>query len=477
MIPSGLSPSLILTAREVFHMNATASIYEPGRDIPLLEEADVIVCGAGPAGIAAALAAARTGARTTLLEVHGCLGGVWTAGLLSWVIDSSHKPGIMREIIDGLDKRQARSLRVPGGKSFAYDVEQMKLLLEEMITKAGIRVQLHTRVVAAIRDEKGRRISIVLTESKSGRQAWAAKCFVDASGDGDLAAQAGCGFDLGRPGSGECQPMSHLALVTGVHAAEIEPFIGGGLPAPKQRLLAEFARAGVIPSYTAPTLFCIRDDLFAFMGNHEYGTSALDARQITEATLHARAEIHGLVAALKSLGAPWSELRVIATAEHIGVREGRRIHGIYMVGLEDMVCGIRHTDAVCRVNFGIDVHATTSSGTKSYDSVNTTRTKPYDIPLRALIAKDVDNLLLAGRCISGDFVSHASYRVTGNAVALGQGAGVAAALAARQGLSPSQLAWSRVRDGLAHISQSTTASKPGLDSVLPDKQILSETLS
>lgn len=426
-------------------------VHEPARAVPLVRATDVIVAGGGPAGIAAALAAARGGARVTLLEAQGCLGGVWTSGLLSWIIDAQGKPGLMREITAELDRRGARLPRVEGAGNYAYDPEQMKLLLEEMALRAGVEIRLHTRVVSARRE--GRRLASILTESKSGREAWSAACFVDATGDGDLAALAGCGFDLGRPGSGECQPMSLMALVTGVHARDIAGFIGGGLREPKARLFAEFRRAGALPSYGAPILFRIRDDFFAFIGNHEHGASALDAAQVTRATLHARAEIHRLVDALRSLGAPWAGLRVVATGAQIGVREARRIHGLHTVTEADLVSGARHDDAVCHARFGIDVHRTTPAPGEAYDAANAIRTRPYDIPLRALIARDVDGLLLAGRCISGDFLAHSSYRVTGNAVALGQGAGAAAALSALGGLRPQDLPWSEVRAALDRIEQ------------------------
>ena len=230
-----------------------ATFSEPERDIPVVEETDVVVCGAGPAGVCAAIAAARTGARTRLIELHGCLGGVWTAGALSWIIDSADKPGIMAEITGELERRGARATRGPGGKNYAYDVEAMKLLLEEMCVEAGVDVRLHTRVVAAARDGDNR-LSVVITESKSGREAWAAKVFVDATGDGDLGALAGCGFDMGSPETGAVQPMSLMAWITGVQFDEIESFVGGSMSEPKQRLFAEMARAGVSPSYAGPTI-------------------------------------------------------------------------------------------------------------------------------------------------------------------------------------------------------------------------------
>ncbi len=311
--------------------------HEPARQLPVVSQCDVCVCGGGPAGVAAAIASARAGAKTVLLEVQGCLGGVWTAGLLSWIIDAANKPGIMAEITSALESRGARA-PAPRTDNYAYDPEAMKLLLEEMCADDGVEICLHTRVMAAARDAANR-LAVVVTESKSGRQAWASRVFVDATGDGDLAAQAGCGFNLGRPESGQCQPMSLVALVAGIRADEVAEFIGGGGHEPKERLLAEMRRAGVSPSYGGPTLFRIRNDLFALMANHEYGVSALDAAQITRATLRARTEVHGLVAGLRALGGRWQHLRIVATGAQIGVREARRIHGRYTVGVDDVVGG------------------------------------------------------------------------------------------------------------------------------------------
>jgi len=425
---------------------------QPAMDVPVAEEADVVVCGAGPAGVAAAIAAARAGAKTRLLEVNGCLGGVWTAGLLCWILDSRPKGGLMKEIADGLVRR-GEGFRPREGREDAlgYDVEIMKLLLEEMCGRAGVRVRLHTRVTAAPRAGKDR-VAYAVTESKSGREAWAGKVFVDATGDGDLAAQAGCGFDVGQEGTGQVQPLSLIAILAGAKADEIAPFVRSlaeprGEPNPKRRLLEEFKRAGVEPSYHAPTIFPLPGGLFCMMANHEYGVRADDASGISEATLRARAEVHRLVDALRKLGGIWKDFRIVVTAEHIGVREGRRVRGLATVTEADLAAGARHEDAVCRVHFPVDVHSTDPKATKGIMGQKV-RARPYDVPLRALIAKDADNLLMAGRCISGDFIAHSSYRVTGNSVPMGEAAGVAAALAAARGKPPREIPWADVRNEL-----------------------------
>jgi len=428
---------------------------EPARDVPVVERADVVVCGAGPAGVAAALAAARNGADTRLIEVAGCLGGVWTAGLLSWILDSSNKTGLMKEMLARLKEWKASAKYF---SSVGYDVEQMKRLLEQMCVEAGVKIRLHTRVVAAARDASDR-LALAVTESKSGREGFAGRVFVDATGDGDLAARAGCRFDYGREETGQLQPMSMIALLAGIDPEEVTPFVRGlaepaGEPDPKSRLLVEMRRAGVPPSYSRPTLFYIRQGLFCLMANHEYGISATDASQITTATLRGRAEVHRLVDGLRSLGGAWRDVQIIATAEQIGVREGRRIHGLYQVSRDDLIAGARHEDAVCRVTFPVDVHSTDPTRDQGIMREGV-HAKPYDIPYRALVGRDVGGLLLAGRCISGDFIAHSSYRVTGDAVAMGEAAGTAAALTAKTNCLPKDVPFVEIRRRLDAAERKT----------------------
>jgi hypothetical protein len=425
-----------------------AQFDEPAQKLGLHDDADVIVCGAGPAGIAAAITAARAGARTRLFEVHGCLGGVWTAGLLTYIFDFD-KPGLTREITRRLDERDAR--RNPNPGRFVYEPEEMKILLEEMCLEAGVKTQLHTRVSAAFREDG--RLRTLVTESKSGRQAWRAPVFIDASGDGDLGAQAGCGWDVGQAKDCPCQPLTMNALAVVRDVKALAPFISfngtdefkgpGGHLTCVEAFKAELKRAGVEASYGHPTIFPVREDLVMLMLNHEYGIKPWDAAAISEATMRSRAEVFRIMRALRKLGGPWEGIQIASTAEQIGIRDGRRIHGRYQVTRDDLIKGARQEDAVARVTFGVDIHADSKETNKTKPINNGDfKMRPYDIPLRALIAKDVDGLMMAGRCISGDFIAHASYRVTGNAVAMGEAAGVTAALAALSKRLPHEVAWS-----------------------------------
>jgi hypothetical protein len=417
---------------------------EAQRAIAIEGQSDVLVCGGGPAGIAAALAAARGGASVQLIEVAGCLGGVWTTGLLTKILDSENKSGIMAELLDEFAARGSANAKQSNGT--VYDPEIAKLVLEELCVKAGVKIRLHTRLVGAVTDQD-KRMAAVITESKSGRQAWLADCFVDCSGDGDLAAHAGCRFEVGIGDDCSCQPMSMLALLTGVTREDIQPFIRETGSEAKSRLLNLMESNGIMPSYRAPTIRHLHSNVYSLMTNHEYGVSAFDADAITEATIHARREIHEIVNGLRKLGGPWHNLAIVATAEQIGVREGRRIRGRFAITAEDVANGLQHDQAVCRATFPIDVHALDARASKQIEQVyKKGGMKPYDIPYPALVAADVNGLLVAGRCISGDFIAHSSYRVTGNAVPMGEAAGLAAALSVRKKLMPHQLDWDEIKD-------------------------------
>jgi hypothetical protein len=428
--------------------------HEAARDLPLVSDADVIVCGAGPAGVTAAITAARAGAKVRLFEWRGCLGGVWTAGLLGYLLDFD-KTGFAKELLVRLDKSGAR--RGTSMKSICYEPEGMKLLLEEMCVEAGVKFQFHTRVAAAYRD--GRRLSTIITESKSGRQAWPAPVFIDTTGDGDLGALAGCDFQFGESKECPCQPMSLNALLVCKDAAALNGFIHDSDPSAKDgiaknKFLETIKSTGHFPSYSKPTLWQVRDNLLLVMMNHEFGIKPFDAAQVTEATVRARAEMNKIVNNLRKLGGPWEGLQIAATAEQIGVRDGRRIAGRYTVSKDDLVTGARFDDGVTRPTFSVDIHALTAEHNKTAGYTNAgIKVKPYDIPLRAMIAKDVDGLMMAGRCISGDFIAHASYRVTGNAVGMGEAAGVVAAIAASSKRLPHEVEWSEGAALLAKLGQ------------------------
>lgn len=401
-------------------------------------KADVVVCGGGPAGIGAAVEAARQGMKVILIEHEGFLGGTWTAGLLGVMLDHRNKKGLLKELKDTLVARNWRT-RIKTGHLFTFNVERMKLLLDEICEKEGVKVLLYTSIVDTI--VKRGRITHVITESKSGRESVEGKIFIDATGDGDVAALSGCGFDWGND-EGATQPMSMLGLVCGLNFDEISDcalWDGHGNSKSKTNLIAEIRRGGYEATYKRPCLFPLDNDLYALMACHQFGYKSINRDDITKASIEGRREVNKIVDSLASLGGRWGGIKLVSTASHIGCREGRRIHGLYTVTKDDLMAGTRFDDAVCEVTFGVDVHSVHSNheGKKSYNQG--VKSKPYDIPLRALIPKDVKGLLLAGRCISGDFIAHSSYRVNSNSVIMGQSAGRVAAKSVRDGIEPENI--------------------------------------
>jgi hypothetical protein len=344
----------------------------------------------------------------------------------------------------------------------SYQPEEMKLLLEELCAKEGVKIHLHTRVSAAYRD--GKSLRTIVTESKSGRQAWSAPVFIDTTGDGDLGAQAGCEFEIGKERDCPCQPMTMYALLMVKDFSQITDCIhktgNNGQHVGPAAFRDVLKKAGVTPSYGAPCIFPIQGNLVLLMANHEYGINATNAEQVTEATIRARAEVHQIVRGLRRLGGPWDGVQIVATPEQIGVRDGRRIRGRYVVTKDDLIQGARQQDSVVRATFPVDIHALSADENKKAGYGNSgVKMKPYDIPIRALIAKDVDGLMMAGRCISGDFIAHASYRVTGNAVAMGEAAGAVAAHASQTKRAPHDVAWSEAAPLLESCRRTISPSK------------------
>ncbi len=422
------------------------TFHEEDRDLPIRRsDADVIVCGGGPAGVSAAISAARMGAKVQLLEMNGSLGGVWTNGLLTYIFDFN-KSNLGNEITDRLDALNAR--RDATRRNFVYEPEYMKFLLEQMCQEAKVSFRLHTFVTAV--HKTGRVIDTIITESKSGREAWQAPVIIDATGDGDVGALAGCSFDMGREGDGNEQPLTMNALAVVRDYTKMTKYISnipamweaGGHVDSFKAFLEEIHRAGLEPSYYNPTLFQVHENLLMIMINHQYNVHVNDAQALSSATVESRAEIIKIIQALNKLGGVWDGMRLAATAELIGIRSGRRIHGRYKITEKDVAEGAKFDDAVTISRFGIDIHAPTFHQNK-IKTIEHGIFHPFEIPIRSMMAQDVDNLILAGRCISGDFIAHASYRVTGSAVAMGEVAGIVAAKAANEKIMPFQVEWKR----------------------------------
>lgn len=427
-----------------------ATICEPAREIPIVRKTDVLVCGGGPAGIAAAFTAARCGARVILLERHPFLGGVWTAGALTILIDSERKGGFALELRERLAERGQSVLTHHWPDWPVYALEGMKSLLDDMVEETGVEVQLYTNVAGVHRDDSV--LKGVFTESKSGREFIEAKIIIDTTGDGDVAARAGCPFEMGRPRDGKMQPMTLYGRIGG--------FRGGAIHIDN---LPDICRAaGVNPSYERITVFPQpgQPGVFMLMATHLWGDGT-NVRDLTRAELDGRKEIRQIFAVLKrDAGPDWRDAYLIDTGPCVGVRETRRILGKYYLTHADLIAGRRFDDGICHVTFGPDIHhCDPNDGRGLFHEP----CKYYDIPYRCLLTRDISNLMLAGRCISGDHVALASYRVTGDAVAMGEAAGVAAAMASHAGVHPDAIDSKELVHKLDVIRSRSWREKPWSD--------------
>lgn len=415
------------------------------KTVPVRGEWDVLVCGAGPSGIAAAVTAARLGMRVMLLERYGAVGGCLTLGNVTTVMGKV-APGTLRDEIAAL-------VNSPNGAT-GIDNEEAKGLLTDLLDRAGVAFRLQTPVIDAL-NENGA-VTGVVALTQDGPVVYKARRVIDATGDGYVSAMAGAQVMVGRDGDGLVQPMSLMYTIEGIdpqstlvcnHEEHYTVFPDG------REYLAtceKAAKEGILPSNVTIVRLYKTDVPGERLVNatQANGVNILHDGDGEAAEVLLRRQIQQVNAFLRTQIPGFANIRMRVSASTMGVRESRRIRGQYVLRAEDLLIGRKFHDCVVHnANFSIDIHNPAGGGQAETDGCPH-HAQPYDIPMRALQPLDVDNLVLCGRNISGSHRAHASYRVMNIAMAVGQAAGTMAAVSIKENQPVSRLDYALVKDAL-----------------------------
>ncbi|MHB9032446.1 MAG: FAD-dependent oxidoreductase [Anaerolineae bacterium] len=427
----------------------TAIYLEPPRQTPIMCETEVVVVGGGPAGFAAATAAARLGARTLLVERYGCLGGLATGGLVLYMDSLADKTGA--RAIGGLPWEVLERCRALGGiaqdgpLALHADSEVLKLVADTVCLESGVELRLHSWAVAAIvRDNAVRG---VIVESKEGRQAILCQVCIDASGDGDLAALAGASFDM------QTQCIGLNMKVGGIDRARFQAYQQAN-PQELRRRIAELRTMGGHPLWPNTTplseagVYWINilglarrtdqpvpeangqqrpDDVVTqFAGK----LSALSVSDLSYAEVTLRSQLMLSLDYYRHHIPGFEHVMLLTYASQLGVRDSRRIHGLHCLTRSEMEAGLEPADSIGRAGSGF------------------CPAQYYEVPYGCLVPHSLDGLLVSGRCISADDYAQQAVRLIPPAMMTGQAAGCAAALAIKQHLEPRALDVASLREQL-----------------------------
>ena len=426
------------------------------KEVPVVGAYDVAVCGGGPAGVIAAIAAARGGARTALVERYGFLGGMATAGLVAPISVFNYNG---RRIIDGIPWEFVERLAEVGGAeeekplgNITFSPEKYKLIAQRMLLEAGVTLYFHSYLTGC-RTEEGR-ITHIVVENKNGAEAIAARYFIDATGDADLAMRAGVPM---QPAGGTLQPASLIFMLGGVdtdallmlsHSQQGVNYHDLAIRETLERL----RETQDVPLFGGPWYCGVLAKGVVLLNMTRTQVDMTDNREATAAECLLREHVQVFTELLRRHVPAFRNAALLATATQTGVRETRRIKGYHTLTGEEYLHAVDFPDAISRGCHPVDIHAASSTQQRCEFLK-----EAAFIPYRTLIAPDFPNLLVAGRSFSADAVASASVRVQASVMGLGQAAGAAAAQCVRTGTDVAEVDIEQLRKTLIEYGANLTA--------------------
>ena len=423
------------------------TIPEVNAEIPVLDQVDVLVVGGGPAGVGAAISAARLGAKVLIVEQFNCLGGVATSGAHNHISQYNAWNDRSQHIVGGIpdeirQRMLARGFATYDGSCFDFHVEGLKLLLDEMAAEAGVEVLYYTFYAGTLKE--GDAVIGGIIQNKSGRQAILAQRVIDCTGDGDAAFHAGAAFEQGRPQDGRCQPTTLMFTIGGVDWPPVEAWRtsyqmrqvwlkaqADGIMQPFQDVIMGFWHTDVLPDQVGVNM------------THMINVDSTNARHLTDATIEGRRQAHHLTEVFRQVVPGMDKCYLISTAPALGLRESRRIKGVVTITADDIVQPREWPDSIGYGSFFIDIHNPAGPGMGG-QTWRPSAGFHYQIPYRALVPDKIDNLLVAGRCISADHVALGSLRIMVTCMVMGEAAGAAAVMSLHDEVTPRELDTARL---------------------------------
>ncbi len=405
------------------------------RRVAVRHEVDVFVAGGGPSGVAAALAAARQGARVFLAEQNTCLGGMGTAGMLPLFMPFSDG---VRNLAGGIGEEIQRRLTAAGGNGPGSDVtiraEVLKRVYDDLLLEAKVQFLFQASLIA-VESDAGK-VSAAILAGKSGLFAVKARVFLDCTGDGDLAAWAGAPFEKGDE-HGNMMAGTLCSLWADIDWDAVRK---GGRGSGAKGLKEAFRdKVFTHNDRHLPGMFRVGRHTGGGNIGHTFNLDSTDERSITQALLWARKSLVEYERYYKEYLKGFEQMELIATASQLGCRESRRILGDYVLDLDDFKSRASFPDEIGRYNYAVDIHAAKpdlasyKQYAEDFQNLRYGKGESYGIPYRCLVPQKLTNVLVAGRCVSTDRYMQSSIRVMPGCFITGQAIGAAAAICAKQG--------------------------------------------